>query len=245
MALKIEEWIEQKEVKELMKKPEDEIINLYFFRDPNRPLYYNRNYFLSPADGIVVYVKEVSAKEDLIDVKGKKFTVQDLLHDYHYRKRSLVIGVFMTFYDVHINRMPTSGLLMIRDVPPICSYNLPMLPLEQHILDKLNLDYSKFGFLFTNERVVNEIYDPHLRHKYYVVQIADKEVGCIVHFTLENSVLSQGERFGMIRWGSQVDLVIPIENPNYRFVPVIKPLYHVEAGIDKLVEIKKIRKRSR
>jgi phosphatidylserine decarboxylase len=67
------------------------------------------------------------------------------------------------------------------------------------------------------------------------VQIAERDVDEIANWGLEHQM--QGERYGMVRFGSQVDLVIPLKPNEDRFCILAKVNHHVEAGVDALVEI--------
>jgi len=93
-------------------------------------------------------------------------------------------------------------------------------------------------YLFANERVVNTVYVSHMNYTYHMVQIADYDVGVITPFYEEGKPVEQGARFSMIRWGSQVDLVLPLDK-RYEFEPVNQVTEHVDAGVDKLVEVKR------
>lgn len=214
-----------------------EIYNKHFFRDPARPIRRNPDYFYSPADGIVLYAKEVRAHEQILEIKNKNYSVREILMDEEARGKWIAVGVFMSFTDVHINRMPTDGLLSYEDLPPISSFNLPMIMVEDAILAK-NLHYDiNVDYLQNNERRINTIYNPKLDLEYNVVQIADEEVDVIVHFNQrEQPYLMQNSRIGMVRWGSQCDLLIPVDS-RYDFEIVVEPNTHVEAGVDKLVKI--------
>jgi hypothetical protein len=72
--------------------------------------------------------------------------------------------------------------------------------------------------------------------EYYMVQIADKDVPCIINWG-DGQTLTQGDRFGQIRWGSEVTLVIPLdeESPNYKVK--VKVLDCVKAGQTELIEM--------
>jgi len=236
----IEEWLNSEEIKKIQKKPIIELLTKEFFRDPFRRLYYDPKAFYSPADGVVLYAyPRLGPKEKLVEVKGKKFTVQDLLHDEDYKYDSLVIGVFMTILDVHVNRMPNNGYIVeTRETPFIYTHNTSMYFFEQELFEKLNINPDKLKYLFQNEKLVSTIYSPDIKGRYYIVQIADKDVNCIVNWG-EGDFLQQGERLGMIRWGSQVDLVIPITEKSPKYKILVKKFDHVKAGLDKLVRIKK------
>jgi phosphatidylserine decarboxylase len=142
----------------------------------------------------------------------------------------------MSFYDVHINRIPYAGILQYEGLDPIESTNKPMLAVEKDILNAVinpnNLEYLKY-----NERMLNKIYSPQLDYTYYLVQIADEDVNVIAPFINDqNAPVSQNERFSLIRWGSQVDLVLPLDE-RYDFDLVLEDTMHVNAGLDKLVKI--------
>ena len=236
MAQYLEDWLEG-EVAELSKLEVGELSNTFFFRDPLRPNYIDHKHFYSPADGTILYQKVVqNADEPIVEIKGMNYTIQDVLGDKTYNKPSLVIGIFMSFYDVHINRIPYPGVLQYKKLEPIESTNKPMLAIEKDILNAAinpnNLEYLKY-----NERMLNTIYSPQLDYTYYLVQIADEDVNVIAPFINDqNAPVSQNERFSLIRWGSQVDLVLPLDE-RYDFDLVLPDEMHVNAGLDKLVKI--------
>jgi len=238
MAEELEDWLNG-EVAELQKFSIGELSNTFFFRDPLRPTYIDNNYFYSPADGTILYQKVVlpgtPCCEQVIEIKGKNYTLQDVMGDKDYNKPSLVIGIFMSFYDVHINRIPYSGTIKYNRLEPIESTNKPMLAVEKDILNNVinpnNMDYLKY-----NERVLNTIYNSSLDYTYYIVQIADEDVNVIAPFKQQGDLCTQNERFSLIRWGSQVDLVLPIDN-RYQFELLLKETMHINAGLDKLIKI--------
>jgi phosphatidylserine decarboxylase len=83
----------------------------------------------------------------------------------------------------------------------------------------------------------NKIYVPSLDYSYHLVQIADEDVNVIAPFTNKQyDVFAQNERFSLIRWGSQVDLVLPLDE-RFDFELVLEDTMHVNAGLDKLVKI--------
>jgi phosphatidylserine decarboxylase len=235
MAKTLKEWLST-DVAKAEKMGVGKLSNEYFFRDPARPTYIDHEYFFSPADGTILYQKVVDPTEPIVEIKGINYTLQDVLGDSTYNKRSLVIGVFMSFYDVHINRAPYGGILRYKRMDPIESTNLPMLALEKDILNKV-INPNNMEYLKNNERMVNTIYSPTLDYTYNVVQIADEDVDVISHFTQEqNESYAQNDRFSLIRWGSQCDLVLPLDD-RYEFELCLEDHMHVEAGLDALVKI--------
>ena len=234
MAEKLEDWLNG-EVAELSKLPIGELSNTFFFRDPIRPTYINNEYFYSPADGTILYQKMVLPGEQVLEIKGIDYTLQDVMGDKDYNQPSLVIGIFMSFYDVHINRIPYSGIIKYKHLEPIESTNKPMLAVEKDILNKVinpnNMDYLKY-----NERVLNTIYNSSLDYTYHVIQIADEDVNVIAPFKQQGDLCTQNERFSLIRWGSQVDLVLPLDK-RFKFELLLKETMHINAGLDKLIKI--------
>lgn len=237
MAKSLEEWLDT-DVDKVLKYSIGRLSNEFFFRDPSRPMFIDSEHFYSPADGIILYQKFIhDPKDKIIEIKGMNYTLQDVLGDPTYNKPSLVIGIFMSFYDVHINRIPYGGMLSFKMLDPIESLNKPMLAVEKDILNMAinpdNMEYLKY-----NERMYNKIYVPGLDYTYYLMQIADEDVNVIAHFTQEQQeCFDQNERFSQIRWGSQVDLVLPLDS-DLDFELCLPDHWHVEGGVDKLVKIK-------
>ena len=234
MAQKLEDWLNG-EVAELSKLPISELSNTFFFRDPPRSTYIDNKHFYSPADGTILYQKFVLPNEQVLEIKGIDYTLQDVMGDKDYNTPSLVIGIFMSFYDVHINRIPYNGVIKYNRLEPIESTNKPMLAVEKDILNKVinpnNMDYLKY-----NERMLNKIYNSFLDYTYYIVQIADEDVNVIAPFKQQGDLCTQNERFSLIRWGSQVDLVLPLDK-RFSFELLLKETMHVNAGLDKLIKI--------
>ena len=234
MAEKLEDWLNG-EVAELQKIPVGELSNIFFFRDPLRPTYIDHEHFYSPADGTILYQKIVQPGEQVLEIKGIDYTIQDVMGNSEYNKPSLVIGIFMSFYDVHINRIPYSGTIKYNRLEPIESTNKPMLAVEKDILNKV-INPNNMGYLKYNERVLNTIYNSSLNYTYHIVQIADEDVNVIAPFKQQGDLCTQNERFSLIRWGSQVDLVLPL-NKRFTFELLLKETMHINAGIDKLIKI--------
>jgi phosphatidylserine decarboxylase len=235
MAKTLDQWIAT-DVAKAEKLGITKLSTEFFFRDPPRPNYIDHEHFYSPADGVILYQKFIKdPSQPIVEIKGMNYTLQDVMGDSDYNKPSLVIGVFMSFYDVHINRVPYGGIIRYKRLEPIESTNKPMLAIEKDILNKTinpdNLEYLKY-----NERMLNEFYIPSLDYKYYVLQIADEDVNVIAPFHEQITPLVQNERFSLIRWGSQCDLVLPLDD-RFNFEICQDDHVHVEAGLDQLVKV--------
>lgn len=236
MAKTLSQWIAT-DVAKAEKLGISKLSNEFFFRDPSRPNYINHEYFYSPADGVILYQKFIKdPSQPVVEIKGINYTLQDVMGDKEYNTPSLVIGVFMSFYDVHINRIPYGGIIHYKRLEPIESTNKPMLAIEKDILNKTinpdNLEYLKY-----NERMLNTIYSPSLDYTYHVLQIADEDVNVIAPFTEQKQSLSQNQRFSLIRWGSQVDIVAPLDE-RFDFELIQDDHVHIEGGIDPIFKIK-------
>lgn len=236
MVKALREWIAD-DVLPVRDKSVQWLSQYHFFRDPIRPIYIDPDYFFAPADGVILYQEVVDPEHSVIDVKGSAYTLREALRDDTFSQRCLVIGIFMTFYDVHINRVPYSGRLRYRELDAIDTVNRPMLDVEHELLHQLRVPAKGCEYLRHNQRMINRIDVPDLNLSYYLLQIADYDVDCIMPFELgQNNYVDQGHRFSQIRYGSQVDLIIPLSD-RYEFTTLCEPEEHVEAGIDPLVHI--------
>jgi len=226
-------WLETPEIKKLREGSLSDLLYKEFFRDPMRPVYFSSSCFLSPADGTILYAGVYKPDEEVLSVKGTKLSAKKLLQDDSYDKTSIIIGIFMCALDVHINRVPLSGMLRFRKAESIQATNRTMIGVEKDILLKLGVNPKNLLYAATNERVINEFVSPYYG-KYFVVQIADTDVKVISHFVDNGSFVQQGDRFSFVRWGSQVDLIIPVREECV-YVLHTKPYLHVEGGKDKLL----------
>lgn len=237
MAEKLKDWLKSDYIKELEKVSSNELLRLHFFRDESRAWNNDKDVMFSPADGIIIYQKILNSTEEaIVEIKGKNYNINEAVDNIvDIKFPCIVIGIFMSVYDVHINRMPTQGILSHYELSTVSSYNKPMLAEEEYIIgDKKKSDLS---YLFNNERVLNKVLEPTLNLKYYFLQIADYDVRMIVPFeSKQTRSLLQSERMGMIRWGSQCDLIIPYHK-DYDFEFLQEEKMHVKAGYDPLIKI--------
>ncbi len=183
---------------------------LWFFRNPKRfppP----QPSILSPADGTVVYVKKIHPKQDVLVIKkGLQATISDITHqDMELPK--VLIGVFMSPFNVHYNRAPIAGTVEFIKHYPAEGRNLSMWCMHLRILLKRAPYYRNSRHLVQNERTVTKINGTYKEQDLacYVIQIAAKSVNGIDSCMKEGDCVQRGAIFGMIRIGSQVDLVVP------------------------------------
>lgn len=186
------------------------IILWRFFRDPDRIPPGDENDILSPADGKVIYVKRIEkGKIPFSEKNGKKFSLKDYIQTDTLWNGGYLIGIEMTVLDVHVNRAPITGKI-----------NLLKL-----IKGKF-LSMKREEAIIQNERAIIVVENEHL--KLGVVQIATRLVRSIISYIQEGEKVNRGDRIGMIRFGSQVDVILP-ERPPLRIT--VKPGEQVMAGL--------------
>ncbi|UQA59037.1 phosphatidylserine decarboxylase [Polyangium aurulentum] len=236
MAKSLREWIDT-DVGRVKSASMRWLSECHFFRDPMRPLFIDASYFFAPADGVILYQKVVDPDEAVVDVKGVSYSLRDALREPSFDRRSLVVGIFMTVYDVHVNRIPLAGRLTYKEHEPIRTHNAPMLEVEKTLLDELRVPAQGLEYLHNNQRMVNRIWAPDIGQHYYLLQVADYDIDCILPFDRKQyRYFAQNERFSQIRYGSQVDLVVPL-SPRIELSPLVEVGMHVEAGVDRIVRI--------
>lgn len=147
--------------------------NLYFFRDPQRSIPQGDRLILSPADGTVIRMDEADEPE-------------------YFKAKVRRISIFLSVLDVHINRIPISG-----------------------VVDFLKYRKGKFVAAFDhkasekNEMAVIGIRNGERRLLF--TQIAGIIARRIIYELKDGDQVKAGERFGMIRYGSRVDIYLPPE----------------------------------
>ena len=163
-----------------------------FYRVPSRSTKGKPNDIISPADGNVIYIKRIEAKDVPIAIKnGEISKLEELTNTDILDTPCWLIGINMTPYDVHKNSAPISGKII----------------LNKHFDGKyLSLKEAKSEV--ENER--NTIVIDNGEFRVGVVQIASKKVRRVVTYFNEGQTIERGEWFGMIKFGSQVDVIIPV-----------------------------------
>lgn len=146
----------------------------FFFRNPKRRIPSLENIILSPADGKIIYVGECE-------------------EDRFLRKKVLKVSIFMSIFDVHLNRAPVSGKVLQRTY-------LPGRFLVANVEKSSLLNEQNAMILETEDRL-----------KILLIQIAGFVARRIVCYAKADDTLRRGEIFGLIRFGSRVDLYLPTE----------------------------------
>ena len=145
----------------------------YFFRDPIR-IIPQENVIVSPADGKIVFIGESDLPEEC-DIKGKY----------------LKVSIFLDLYNVHVNRIPISGIIKKIIYVPGKFYRAN--------IDKSSKENERNIIIIENDKKENII----------VTQIAGLIARRIICDLKINQQVLKGDRFGIIKFGSRVDLYIP------------------------------------
>jgi phosphatidylserine decarboxylase len=162
-----------------------------FYRDPERTPPQDDEAIVSPADGRVVYVRQV--RQGLLPVStkhGRPQMLDELTRTPLKSDDAIVIGIALSLLDVHVNRAPIAG----------------RVTLQRHFRGSFG-SLRRPEMVFQNERSTTVIERPGLQVA--VVLIASRLVRRIVSYVSPGDDLELAQRIGVIRFGSQVDVVLP------------------------------------
>ena len=144
------------------------IFTFYFFRDPERVVPLGDDILVSPADGLITNISEHK--------EGKK----------SYTK----VSIFLSVFNVHIQRLPISGQITKIDYIEGKFINAT--------LDKASEENERLRLtLKSGSNVI------------YITQIAGLIARRIICYLKTNERVNQGERYGIIKFGSRVDIEFP------------------------------------
>mgnify|MGYP006399384797 CR=1 FL=1 len=155
-----------------------------FFRDPERVVPQSEGAIVSPADGLVTLIAEVEPPEELQIDDGSG--IAGLPSGPVTR-----VSIFMSVFDVHINRAPIGGVVR----------RLVYLPGRF-----LNADLDKASEENERQHIMIERADG---VRIGFTQIAGLVARRIVPFVKVGDTLGVGQRVGLIRFGSRVDVYLP------------------------------------
>jgi phosphatidylserine decarboxylase len=147
----------------------------YFFRDPARVTPLREGLVIAPGDGRICAIERVRAPAELGLGDAERVRV----------------SIFLSVFDVHINRAPVAGRIVRAIYVPGSFLNAA--------LDKASEENERRGIVIAMADGV----------EIGVVQIAGLIARRIVTFAREGDSVGVGERFGLIRFGSRVDLYLP------------------------------------
>ena len=149
----------------------------YFFRDPNRVVPQTDGIVVSPADGVVHAIVENSCPPQELELENTPNWTR--------------VSIFLNIFNVHVNRVPTSGKIIKSVYNPGKFLNAS--------LDKASIDNERQVLLVetTNEK------------KIIFTQIAGliaRRIRCDIR---KDDHVKTGQRFGLIRFGSRCDIYLP------------------------------------
>lgn len=144
----------------------------WFFRDPDRVIPADPEALVSPADGRVIVARKVAS------------------HPYG-EGSAFQISIFMSVFNVHVNRIPFDGI--VRDV-------------QYHPGRFFNASLNKAAA--ENERNALLIETPS-SVIFWTVQVAGLIARRIICHVQEGDKVTRGTRFGLICFGSRLDLYLP------------------------------------
>jgi len=182
----------------------------WFWRNPAR-MVPRGDHVLSPADGTVVYVQRAAAREPIISCKqGKSVSINDIAREDVGRDK-ILIGIFMSPFDVHYNRCPIDGRMEASKEYPAEGKNLHMGSMHWRCLWRRLPIHANSPHIQQNNRRVSRFRGTLKGQEVscYVVQIGGGSVHGIDVYAAAAEPIAQGDIFGMIRIGSQVDLIVP------------------------------------
>lgn len=150
------------------------LLSLWFFRDPERPERAAEGEVVAPADGKVMFVQKV---EEPRFMGGE----------------AILVSIFLSIFDVHINRTPVGGTITYRD-------------------------YMKGQFRAAWGAEVGDVNERSYigidtgKYRVLVSQVAGLVARRIITWPQVGDKLKRGERFGLIRFGSCTQVWLPPES---------------------------------
>jgi len=148
------------------------LFTVYFFRNPERCVPQEAGAVVAPADGKVIFVGEV-------------------MEDRCFQARVVKVSIFMSVFNVHVNRVPCSGKVVDMFYNKGEFFNAS--------LDKASLQNEQAGMLIETDS----------GQRLLAVQIAGLIARRIVTYPVIGDLLVRGQRYGLIRFGSRVDVYFP------------------------------------
>jgi len=155
-----------------------------FFRDPERVVPQSENAIVAPADGLVSLITEIEPPEEMVADDGSG-------HAGLSPGPVTRISIFMSVFDVHINRAPIAGTIRRVVYIPGKFVNAD--------LDKASEENERQHILIERGDGV----------AIACTQIAGLVARRIVPFIKPGDTVAKGQRVGLIRFGSRVDVYLP------------------------------------
>lgn len=181
---------------------------LYFFRDPMR---------ISPADPAVI----------VAGADGVVMSVKDIREDEYLKTDAVRISIFLSLFDVHVNRAPIPGKIAFLGYFPgkrYFTFQEKSSEFNQHnsiLIDGVSASaVAKGGQGLQTRCLVNQIVGPVARRVVYWLKL--------------DQTVQKGDRIGMMKFGSRLDMIFPKADVDVS----IKPGERVQAGVTAVATIK-------
>jgi len=149
------------------------VIILQFFRNPSVITPINASHVISPADGKVVVIEEVEEPE-------------------YFKGKRLQISVFMSPFNVHVNRNPITGIVKYFKYHP-GKYLVAWHP-------KSSTENERTTTVIQHANGIEVLFR----------QIAGALAKRIVWYVKEGQTVTQGAEMGFIKFGSRIDIYLPV-----------------------------------
>jgi len=166
-------------------------VMLLFYRDPERMPPDENGIIVSPADGFIRYIRKFERGTIPEAIKGKSnISIKEIAKTDLIDGSGYIIGITMRILDVHVNRAPISGKVIF----------------QRYIRGKfMSLKSAESDVLNERNTIIIDTGD----FRVGVVQIASRTVRRIESYVKIGDNVRIGQRIGMIKYGSQTDLIIP------------------------------------
>jgi phosphatidylserine decarboxylase len=161
------------------------LIGVWFFRDPHREIPPGEDIIVSPADGVVMDLEEIDEPQ-------------------YIRGPALRLGIFLSPFNVHVNRAPVPGIVEFHHYWPgkfLKAYDKK----AESENERLSL-----GILMVHPRAEDEDGGA-VRIPVLVRQISGYLARRIVCDAQPGDELARGERYGMIKFGSRTEIYVPLD----------------------------------
>lgn len=144
-------------------------------------------FFRNPTRIITINENNIVAPAD-----GKVVVIEEVMENEYFKDKRLQISIFMSPINVHINRYPVSGIVKYS------KYHPGLFLVAWHPKSSTDNERTTIVVKHSNGQEV------------MFRQIAGAMARRIVNNAKENDIVSQGSEFGFIKFGSRVDLLLPL-----------------------------------
>ncbi|KAA8477582.1 phosphatidylserine decarboxylase [Arcticibacter tournemirensis] len=150
-------------------------------------------------------VTSLNDQQVICPADGKVVVIEETVETEYFKDKRLQVSIFMSPVNVHVNRNPVSGVVQYFKYHP-GKYLVAWDP-------KSSTDNERTTVVVENKLGVQVLFR----------QIAGALARRIVWYVKEGDEVKQGEQFGFIKFGSRVDVFLPVGTPvNVNLGEVVK-----------------------